>query len=110
VAEAKVLKDEVPPVLVPGPPAPTVTAYGVEAVTGPTYIAPPPPPPPPQYQFKAGLTPLPPPPPTTVTLICVVVAGVVNVPGAVNTVMLEKPPAAADLKDGNTPGPLDVKT
>jgi hypothetical protein len=34
-----------------------------------------------------------PPPPTTVTLICVVVAGVVNVPGEVNTVMFEKPPA-----------------
>jgi hypothetical protein len=30
-----------------------------------------------------------------VTLICVVVAGVVNVPGEVNTVMLENPPAVA---------------
>jgi hypothetical protein len=44
-----------------------------------------------------------------VTLILVVVAGVVNVPGLVNTCILEKPPAAAVVQLTPAPGPPDVK-
>jgi hypothetical protein len=43
-----------------------------------------------------------------VTLICVVEAGVVNVPGEVNTVILENPPAAAAALVQVEP--LDVST
>jgi len=89
-----------------------VTGYPVEAETAIVLIAAPPPPPAPPTPVAPGpgtcACAPPPPPPTTVTLIFVVVEGVVNVPGEVYTVMLEKPPAAAAAEVHVVP--FDVNT